>query len=92
MTFMPSVDVGYRVDYIVDASELNGNNIGSVIQFRHEMPAGRVHTLVTGELRQVYHTSGEVVLNICSHIEDTGGSMAEFTFLPSDRIAFMMVD
>lgn len=71
------------------AIELNGSHIGSLISFVWEMPGGgRTHCVVTGELRQVSHTSHDAVLSLCSRVHDTGGAMDEFVVQPGTPITF----
>lgn len=70
------------------ALHLSGDHIGQVISFRWTMPDGKVSAIVMGELRQIYHTSGDTVLNLTSHEEDAGGSLAEFCLDPELRITF----
>lgn len=67
---------------LTPAQTLNGTHIGSVISFDWTLPTGKTSARVTGELRQVYHTAGETVLNLCSHMTDSGGEMDEFVLMP----------
>lgn len=67
----------YDSDHVT-AQELAGQHVGHVIQFVTTLGSGKVHAWLTGELRQVYHTAGEVVVNVCSPKEDTAGSMEEY--------------
>lgn len=68
------------------AGELASPHIGSVVSFDWELPTGKTSARVTGELRQIYHTSGDTVLNLCSHTVDTAGSMDEFVLSPGQRV------
>lgn len=70
------------------ALHVSGDHIGQVVSFRWTMPEGKVSALVMGELRQIYHTGGETVLNLTSHEVDAGGSLAEFALDPELRITF----
>lgn len=64
---------------VLDAGDMCGYHLGRVISFNWEMPGeGRTQAVITGELRQVSHSSGETVLMLCSPILDAGGAMDEF--------------
>lgn len=71
------------------ASHLSGQHIGEIVSFHWTMPGGgRTQAVVTGELRQVYHTSAQTVLNLCSHLEDSMGELDEFVLEPEIAIDF----
>lgn len=63
--------------YAIAAEFLTGAHIGRVISFEWTFPSSHVHAVVTGELRQVYHVSGETTLNLCAHEEYS--DLEEFT-------------
>jgi hypothetical protein len=65
----------------ITARELSGSNIGLVISFDWTLPTGKTSARITGELRQIYHTAGETVLHLCSHMMDSAGEMDEFVLL-----------
>lgn len=60
----------------IEAIELCGSYIDSVVKFDWEFDSG-VEATIRGELRQVYHAAGEVVINLCSPTVGTG-SLTEF--------------
>lgn len=64
--------------YAIEAQFLTGAQIGRTVQFTWLFPDSRVQATVIGELRQVYHVTGEVVLNLTSHEAD-GADLTEFT-------------
>lgn len=69
------------------AMALDGTMIGSAVTFDWEMPGGgRTSCRVTGELRQISHSSGQTVLHLSSRVHDTGGEMDEFVLDPSTPI------
>lgn len=70
----------------IPAHHLSGREIGSVISFDYLLPPGGVAAVVTGELRQVYHTSADTIVNLCSHTEDTAGDMTEFVLSPNQQV------
>lgn len=70
----------------IPSGHLSGAHIGRVVSFAYLLPPGGVAAVVTGELRQVYHTSAETVLNLCSHTEDTAGDMTEFLLSPNQQV------
>ena len=74
------------------AMSLAGQHIGEVIRWTHELGSGRVHAVLTGELRQVYHTAGETVLNVCSAVYDTSGSMEEYSLASDTRVEILGTD
>ena len=86
---MQSLDTGYRKALDAEASDLNGSMLGRIVQFRYEMPEGRVHIVVIGELRKVSHIAHQTVLYLRSHIEDTEGELAVFPLLPASRVSIM---
>lgn len=67
------------------AGELAVEEIGSIISFNTELSGG-VHAVVTGELRQIYHTGSETVINVCSAVRDVSGDLAEFQLNHSDQV------
>lgn len=65
--------------YVLKAEGLSGVHVGELIQFStHLGDYAKVHALVTGELRQVYHVGGHVTLNLSSPTEDVAGSLEEY--------------
>lgn len=60
----------------IGAMELCGSHIDSVIRFGWEFASG-VEATIRGELRQVYHSAGEVVVNLASPVA-ANGSLSEF--------------
>lgn len=70
----------------IPAGHLSGAHIGRVVSFAYLLPPGGVAAVVTGELRQVYHTSADTILNLCSHTEDTAGEMTEFVLSPNQQV------
>lgn len=74
------------------AMNLAGQHIGEVIRWTDDLGSGRVHAVLTGELRQVYHTAGETVLNVCSAVYDTSGSMEEYGLAPDTRVLILGTD
>lgn len=74
------------------AMNLAGQHIGDVIRWTHDLGSGRVHAVLTGELRQVYHTAGETVLNVCSAVYDTSGSMEEYVLDRRTRVEILGTD
>lgn len=71
---------------VTTAGELTSSDIGSVFTFDWELPIGKTSARVTGELRQIYHTAHDTVLNLCSNSQDTAGSMDEFVLLPGQPV------
>lgn len=65
---------------------LHGAYIGSVISFHWSFPTGQTSARVTGELRQISHTSHSTVLHLCSATEDAAGDMDEFVLLPGQTV------
>ena len=70
----------------IPARELCGFHIGMVISFAWIFPTGKTSARITGELRQIYHTAGETVLHLCSHMTDSAGEMDEFVLLATLEI------
>lgn len=68
------------------ARELSGAHIGQVISFHWLLPGGRTQAHLTGELREVGHSSGETVLALCSHTENVNGSTDQITLDPTTDI------
>ncbi|AEV52256.1 hypothetical protein [Nocardia phage NBR1] len=74
------------VEYIgLRADTLHGGHIGSAIRFHWLFPSSGVKATVEGELRQVYHTSGDTVLHLTSATSDTA-DLTEFVLVPSDAV------
>lgn len=72
------------------AIELSGAHIGSLINFDWEMPSGgRTSCEVTGELRQISHSSSDAVLQLTSRVHDTGGATDEFVLMPGTPVTIM---
>lgn len=80
----------YAIGPHVTAESLSGKDIGKVIQFNWEMDGSKLLARITGELRQVYHTSAETVINATSHTEDTAGEMSEFVLDPGHEITMLV--
>lgn len=80
----------YAIGPHTTAEALSGKDIGKVIQFNWEMDGSKVLARITGELRQIAHSSSESHLNIASHIEDAGGEMSEFTVDPMHEITVLV--
>lgn len=70
----------------IPAHNLSGREISAVVSFSYLLPPGGVAAVVTGELRQIYHTSAETALNLCSHTEDTAGEMTKFVLSPNQQV------
>lgn len=68
----------------IEAIELSGTDIDRVITFGWEFSSG-VEATVRGELRQVSHSAGEVVVNLCSPIAGNG-SLSEFCLADYDDV------
>lgn len=80
---------GLKEGASLPARHVSGDHIGEVVSFHWTMPGGgRTHAVVTGELRQVYHTSADTILHLCSHLEDTTGELDEFVLTPDLYITF----
>jgi hypothetical protein len=67
------------------AIKLNGVLIGQVISFDWHFPSGGTSARVTGELRQIYHTGSDTVVQLCDH-ENPTGDLDEFVLTHADRI------
>lgn len=80
----------YAIGPHVTAESLSGKDIGKVIQFNWEMDGSKLLARITGELRQIAHSSSESHLNLTSHIEDAGGEMSEFTLDPTHEITILV--
>lgn len=54
------------------AGHLSAENIGKVIRLETTIGGARVDAVVTGELRQIYHTGGETTLNLGNGTKPNG--------------------
>lgn len=70
----------------ITAHQLSGEHIGMILCFDTHLGPGKVRARITAELRQISHSSSEVVLNLASHTLDTAGEMSEFALQPGDVI------
>lgn len=65
------------------AQELSGQTLGETITFTTRAKYGSKMT-VTAELRQVYHTAAETVVDVTPHDKDNeGGDLDEFILEPT---------
>lgn len=81
--------VGYKEFKKVGAGALGADHIGQHIQFNYHPNYGRgvlVDLLVTGELRQVYHTGNDTTLNLC---QTEGGDLFEATLEHDELVSIM---
>lgn len=60
----------------IEAQELCGAHIDRVVKFDWEFESG-VEAAIRGELRQIYHAAGHVVINLCAPTV-SNGSLSEF--------------
>lgn len=66
------------------AKSLNGHHIGSVVRFATHNARG-LRMEIVAELRQIYHTSSEVIVNVISP-DETHGDLDEFRLDLDTRI------
>lgn len=64
---------------------LNGQQIGQLVMFEHRHGCTGVLSLVVGELREVHHDAGGVIVNIAAHDNDHAGEKSQYV-LSSDAV------
>lgn len=77
------------VNHTITASALNHQHIGEDIGFSFIDPISRIHTLVIGELRSIYHTADSVTLDLAP-LEDHVYKLKEFEELPLDTAIYLI--
>jgi hypothetical protein len=71
--------------YSSHVNNLTWGDIGSTVRFNWRMRSG-VHAVVTGELRQIYYTAADIILNLSSGADTDGGELSEFVLEPGTPI------
>lgn len=69
----------------ITAGELHRGHIGMVISMDWQLPSGKTHARITGELRQISHASMETILQLCSPHDDSG-DLDEIVLYPDHAI------
>lgn len=73
-----------KIKIAVSAEQLSGAHISALAYFDWKFPSG-VQATVCGELRQIYHTSSETVLNLAG-VGTQSDVLTEFTLDKATRV------
>ncbi|WP_336881459.1 hypothetical protein [Rhodococcus globerulus] len=73
-----------KIKIAVSAENLSGAHIDEIVVFPWKFKSG-VEATVRGQLRQIYHTSAEAVVNLCG-IDELTGDLSEFVLDRATRI------
>lgn len=73
-------------DYVgVPSAHLHAGHIGSLVVFNWRFPSSDVKAVVTGELRQIYHTASETVVNLTAP-DRMDCDLTEYTLISGDTV------